>query len=1150
MLSWPRVGPWLLAAAWSFAKQGVSQSVPPPNVDFSSLGQVAVAGSFDAISVYQSVGQNEGYINNGTQSVLARLPSGFYEKLASTDASIEAMCPFVLRNGTFVGVMVGGNFTSIGGVDTRSVALIDPNTFAITPQVGIQGIVTTLLCDNDTETVYVGGTFEASTSKNAITWVAAGSWANLPFSGFDAPVTSIVRAPSGNIVFGGSFSGLGNTTATSNSSALESNQVINLNTATITSTGNVTSGNSITCPPTAAQSSTSPWLLQDNTAGSWQASLRYGFQPTRLRLWNTHQDGRGTKTWRLTALPDGGIMNFTYTNPDTGRLEACDATCPLSSNTSVQYQDFDFVNLVGMNSIRIDVSEWYGSGAGLDGVELFQTDIFAYAIEAFNEPSCSGSSTLSTASTTGSWYNTPSGESNTDYLTVVTGPTTVGSTDIVFQPDVKESGNYSVIVYTPGCQQDSSCSARATVNVTGTLTTSGANTFTTFVSQTNNFDKYDQVYQGYIDAATSSFRPSVTIRPSGLQTDQLVVASRIRFAFVNSTGGLNGLFEFDPNSAVVNTNFSQSAINSAGTRLRPNAHVVSLATHDDVIYSAGSFSDDSFDNIMSFANNTASSLPQGGLNAAVTDMYAGDQYLYVAGNFTATNQEGGPAGLSNVAAFEYSSNQWVSLGAGLDGPVQHVSPMPLNVTSSGSEMVIAFSGDFRNILATGSGSSIPVNGFAIWVPSQKTWYQGLTGITKEALVGQLYAYAILPNNTWVGAGTLASLGYEITDAASLQSAPAGRAQVQQLPINISVSTTSATNSLLTKRALGDSPDFTGVTTGLYYIPNDNNNVTILGGHFNATGTNSTVINNLLFVNASNNNEVTGLPAGIDANSTFLALATQNTLLIAAGNVTGTVGDAAISGVVMYDFSSGSYRPIQPAALASSTENPVAVRAIAPQPSTSSIYVGGSFVGTASGLACRSVCAYDTSSNQWNTVGGQLDGSVVGLFWSSTTQLIAAGNLSVSGNATGLATYDVKQQTWSIMSNVGNLGSVTAFTPGTDDGKRVWIAGTANNGSTFLVLDDSNNLKTIVGYFNSGTNIADIQVVPIKSKASNRDYLNENQSLLITGQLNMTGYGEVSAALFDGHSMTPFMLASNADGTVGSVSQIFTSKTMSLPSTGK
>ena len=64
----------------------------------------------------------------------------------------------------------------------------------------------------------------------------------------------------------------------------------------------------------------------------------FGYRPTKLRLRNTHFQGRGTKTFRFVAQPIDGIMNFTYTDPATGQAAHCDATCPLSHDPSVEFQ--------------------------------------------------------------------------------------------------------------------------------------------------------------------------------------------------------------------------------------------------------------------------------------------------------------------------------------------------------------------------------------------------------------------------------------------------------------------------------------------------------------------------------------------------------------------------------------------------------------------------------------------------------------------------------------------------------------------------------------------------------------------------------------------------------------------------------------------
>ena len=1124
--------------------------VPNTNLELSRLGQVAIAGDFDSISVYEYEGQKEGFSNNGSTSILSSLPNGAYQSLASTDASINAMVNFILSDGTLAGVVVGGNFTSIGGVDAASVALFNPTTNEITPLPGIHGAVTSLLCVSETNTVYVGGSFEAANSTNAIAWIGTTGWANLPFAGFNAPVTSITQAPNGHIIFGGSFSGLGNMTTPTGSKA--NAQVINLSTANITTlestgTAGFRNAKNIVCPSNGTDGTSSTWLLADQVAGWWRADMGFGYEPTKLRLWNTNQDGRGTKTFRFVAHPINGIMNFTYINPATGNLESCDAECPLAHNASNPYQDFTFVNVIGMNSFTVEILDWYGAGAGLDGIELLQDDIFVYADNDFNEPACSGAEFPSTATKTGPWSTVPSGNSTNQYLAANVQGTTLDQASIVFQPDMKTKGNYSVIMYTPGCLQDSTCATRGIVNVSGTLTEGGGKAFSTQIFQTNQYEKFDQVFVGEVDAASSSFRPSVTLTPAANHGNIHVVASRVKFGPLTLTDGLNGLFEYNPNLATVDTDFSSSAINNAGTSLKPSAQVNALVTKDQTIYAAGSFSDDKFDNIMAFKNNNASSLPGGGLNDAVSSMYTMDDYLYVGGNFTKT-QSGGVQGLSNVGAFSFSKNSWTALGAGLDGPVYTIVPLQLNITANTPETTIAMSGDFNNIKAFGASSSKSANGLAVWVPSHNNWLQNLN-LTQEALAGKLCSYVDVPNGSYLVAGDLASTGWGISGAAELSQSD-NSINLEQLPLKIA---SSDTQSSLAKRALTGAANVTGVVTGTYY-KNAKRNVTVFGGHFTGTATNGSTIENLLFLNGSNNNQVTGLKPGVDSNSTFLTLATQSDLLFAGGSVTGRVGDASINGLVVYDMLAAAYRNIQPAALVGPN---VVVNAITPQPGSTQVYIGGSFQETAQQLSCASVCMYDTSTNQWNTVGSNLDGTVTALFWSSSnTVLMAAGNLTVNANGTSagtptyVATYNTKQQSWAAIQNNAIPGTVTAFAPATQNGQKYWVSGTAKNGSTFLIHMDNGNAKPVRNAFNASTNIRGMSVQHLSSSHGSSQYLDNDESLLLTGMINLPNYGNVSAALFNGTDFVPFLLSSTNSGGPGSISQIFTSNVNPLKGNSK
>lgn len=1095
--------------------------IPPPNIDISSLGRVSLVGNFDAISIYSYQGQRQGSNTNGSQSVLVPMPNGEFADISAADANINAMCPFVMENGVLAGVVVAGNFTSLGGVDAQGIAMLDPNRQQVTPLPGIDGTVNAMLCDRETNSVYVGGSFQAANSSNAIAWVGMSGWTNLPFAGFNAPVTSITKAPNGNIIFGGSFSGLGNTTTPER----KDEQVVNLQTAQISASASAASSDprNIICP--ANRTGDQPWLLPDNTPGFWRASLGFGFQPTKLRLYNTNEGGKGTRIFRFTAYPINGIMNFTYTDPETGAEAACDARCPLPQDPSLPYQEFHFVNLVGMNGFQIDISEWYGSGGGLAGIELFQDDIFAYAVNDFNEPSCALGPYPSRSSTTGTWYPSTPDRSGAQYL--IADNSGANSPSITFEPNIQQTGNYSILVYTPGCLEDNACVSRGIVNVTASLTSTGSQTLSTQVFQTNNYDKFDQIYLGQVDASTDSFRPRITLTPVSDQAT--VVAARIRFDLIASTGGLNGLFEFNPNVAVVDTNFEKSAINNAGTSLDPGASITALVTHDQTIYAAGNFTDTIFQNIMAFFDNNATSLPGEGLNAAVSALYSLDDRLYVGGNFTNTSQ-GDTPGLSNIAAFSYSENRWIALGAGVNGPVTRIVPIQINTTDNEPETCISINGAFTQVLASGNVRASNAQNFAIWVPSRNDWLQNLD-IPRMALSGQLTASADVPDGPNLLAGTLTSTGMKVSGAVSIESSDE---RIQLVPLSLNLEE-SPTQSALSKRALTGDQNVTGVVTGLYY-QGGGSNITVYGGHFAATSSGGTTLNNLLFINGSNDDAITGLPDGLDSNSTFLALNLQDDLLFAGGSVTGNIAESPINGLVVYDFARAAYLDMQPPGLQG--EN-VVVNSIKTRPGSSDVYIGGSF-DTAGSLGCRSLCLFQTSSGQWSSPGSALSGTVTSLTWASNNRLVVAGNLTVGGNSTALATYEPESQTWTTLSIPQLPESITTFAPATLDVSKWWVAGKNSDGTVFLGQYDGQDYHPITGVFESSTTIRGLQILGLTEEHERSDVLDRDQDLLITGQLDLVDFGNVSAVLYNGTTFTPFILSSTADGQGGSLSQLFSS----------
>jgi hypothetical protein len=1128
----------LLASAPHLTSAFTFKPVPSPNLDIAKLGRIAFAGDFDAISLYEYEGQTQ-ETPSPKGTLLSRYPNGVFASINTTDADIKAMCSIQV-NGT-ERIIFAGNFTGVGNMPTPGgIALLNTTDGRVQELKGLDGSVNTLFCDNKAGQIYVGGVFKGLNSTNAIVW--KNGWQELSFSGFNGAVHSITQAPNGNIIFGGEFNGIGSGNATVASE--NATQVIPISSATISaqaSSGQAgfTDPKVIACKSDfTAGGADQTWLLADRAPGSWRADFGFGFEPTRLKLYNTDFQGRGTKTWRFTALPDGGIMNMTYVDPSTGQQAFCDATCPLPQGNKTA-QDFTFVNVVGMNSFRIDISDWYGQGAGLNGIQLFQDAMYSYAIDSFNEPkNCGPSTTRSEATTTGTWQESPSQSSYSRYLTTtLTGnPIDPQLASVTFHPDIKQSGNYSVTIYTPGCQGDGTCVTRGRVNVTATMS-SGMNNETTFW-QTNNFDKYDEIYNGYIDA-TSGFRPTVVLRPSSGQVSPLtMVAQRVRFTLLKATSGnINGLYEYVPGQQL-DDGITTSVINTAGATLEPRekALITSLATDGQNLYVAGDFSNnDGRNNIFSVGRDAvnASALPKRGLNSQVMTMYHRDDTLYVGGNFTNTG-DGSMQGLNGVATLR--NNQWQPLGAGVNGVVLYIVPFSLNITANNPEEVLAVSGFFNRVNGFGDNSATNVQDFAVWVPSRSNWLHNLQ-FYSLAMSGRLMAFADVPGgDRWFG-GSVSSGALLASGTAELQTID-GDLSLGALPVDLQAHQERAASR---KRAIvqGQDMDTTGVRTGTFYQEKGNNK-TILGGHFATTGTNNLNITNLLIIDGSDKDSITGFGEQLDANSTFTALAVANDVLYAGGMVTGQIENNRVAGIVAYELANRKFASIQPPQLQGQN---VTVNSISPRPNSKDIYVAGRFQ-SAGALSCAAMCVWNTDRNQWASPGNGLSGEVSTLTWVGENMLYIAGNLTSGTNETKILQYDSSNSQFAVVAGASALpGPVNALTIATKDGKQFWAAGVGADGSAFLQRFDGQKWMPVDStLFGPKTDIRGIQVLSLSRDHGDSNLIDKNQDLLLMGTIAIAkSKRTVSAALFNGTDLIPFLLAtkgSDGDTTDGSLSSIF------------
>ncbi|KAJ3498982.1 hypothetical protein NLG97_g708 [Lecanicillium saksenae] len=1055
------------------------------------------------------------------------------------------MCLYNVTSAKTKGLIIGGNFTSLGGNQSKAIGVYDVDAAKVVTLQGLEGEVNAVLCDNATDTVYIGGNFKSANSTNAISWNGKTGFKNLPFVGFNGPVHAITKMSNGHILFGGSFTGLGNYNATAGS--LTDSQVVNLGSAKITAEGSTTKDgfsdpSNIVCS-SGSDESGSTWLLNDNTPGHWEAQFGFGIEPTMIRIWNTHVEDRGTKTFNIQTFPNGltNILRLEYVDPETGNNATCDRVCSLSNDPKVKYQDFRFVNVVGMNKIRIDIAEWWGQGAGLAGVQLFQNNVFSYAINEFNEPKCRGqNSPISSSSVQGDWKKSPALQSSSEYLTAriqVNNGHAGTNASVTFYPNVPRSGNYSINLYTPGCMADGTCANRGRVYVSGSMSSDTPQPdFQTQLFQTNNFDKYDQIYFGFVERTSDRFRASVTLTPTEDQSvqDLVVVAQQVGFTLINSVGGLNGLFDFDPSGPIADERtFDDSPINKLGYSFDKMSGVKALATAGDTTYIAGNFTSQSHRNIVAISSKggQAKNL-DGGLNGQVVGMEAANDKLYVGGSFSNTLSND-TKGLNSVAVYDPSSNTWSPLGAGLDGPVQYVVPLRVNTTKGMPETVVAFTGAFTYSNGYDGTPSAQVDGFAIWVPSQNIW---LHNSEKEvpSYKGTLTASHIdLHGSKSLLGGSLDVSTLAVDGVASLTPTGLGK-----FPAKIDAKAPSPSKR---RRSILQGGDISGVVTGTFY-ENGEEDLTIMAGHFLAQGpTNGSVIQNLVFIDAKKGNRTSGLSEGIDEDSSFLAVDLWKNILFAGGQVSGNVNGQEARGIIGWDLDKKEFAH-QPAGLTGGDD---VVTSIAVRPNgATQVFVGGSFT-KAGALDCPGLCVFNIDDDQWTRPGSVVTGHVSGLQWVDGDTILVGGDLDKTKNgAKPLAYYNTVKQLWSDFPQLEEIpGPVDVLTPASSDLKQFWIGGkSTKDNSTFLMKWDGSDWQSVEQKLPDSTVLRSLQLFRVTKEHGGAPLIDKDRALMITGNIELPEIGAVSACLFNGtHYQAYALTTSNTEGGTSSIGRVFSQR---------
>lgn len=1158
-----------LTSVWSLDLS--FNTIVPPDIDYNDFqDRLMILGSFDSISFYEYEGQSD--VSSGDNLYLINNNDQF-RSIHLYNGSITHMEK--LSNNT---ILMIGSF-QIDNYSSPVIFNVDDNSFTEISgwDEHVTGDIISVFYDEDQDLIYFGGdlSYDDEVYGLVIYNLSRDEFVDSPFRGFnqDSSVNSILKIADsnddGSLIFAGHFNSLGDvnllrhsysnhtiihhnhTTNISNTSiVVDPENVVSLRYAQISSV-NTDSSNSddpalIICPENRAN-----WILNGQSVGSWSASLPFQVYPSKVRLFNSLRENSGVEYFRIITSPTNGIMNMSYVNPVTHATSYCDAWCPLLNVTYLEtlvddldsdfysinstlttgtvgfastYQEFEFVNSVDVSSITVQVMSSYGNEAGLSGFQIYQSGIITYANDTLNEPNCaSGEASTAAASLEGglSWstYNDLAGSHLT---TTVEASEISNDVGVVFYPNVSYSGNYSVLLFTPGCSYDNTCASRGIVNVT-LINGNGDYLTSTEIYQNNNEEKYDTIYTGHLDvddglprvqmllqSAIGEGSGEVTLVADRIQLNLLSVDQTYYFNNTNTTTErnssssfpiqLNGLFEyslanfssFDNSVSNVSTNGStnvfvgNSTINLIGSQLlSADSTVNSLALINETLYIAGEFESPYGDNFIGVSlgdyNQTSNStgvrserVIAGGVNGQINNLIDLDGSLILLGEFNRTlnttritdlnSTLSSSTTISNIALYD---GEWHSFMNGSNSTFTTLT----NLTFHGIEYLI-LDGD------TGDSQ--------VWDNVNQYWVSNV-----DLNISQALSFS----NFTLASGRMSYM--ELTDANG--GATVSDPQLSPLPFELS----DGNNSY---------------HTALYV----NRDVTIFGGQF----TTSNGLQNLIYFNRTSG-QIRGVDYNWDNNSSVVSLfESEGTVFLGMENGV-TIGDDHIGGLALSRLNGSSIS--QPPSL-SNTNGTVRVNSITGDADL--LFVGGEFTRAGS-VSCSGFCSYSSRNSTWSNplANHSFAGVVYQMQLYSSNQMLISGSLQVDGESHSFASFDLNRNTLDVdlALNSGMTETIKKFV----------LANSNTIDQRVIALGDN-----YLGYFNGSgwstlsqdldmtlTNFTDMQLVLLLSDNSDNDeqIFDRDQVLMVSGTLSHQVYGNFSTGFYNGTGWVPYLFTGSGAG---------------------
>ncbi|KAF8972970.1 cortical protein marker for cell polarity-domain-containing protein [Flammula alnicola] len=1048
-----------------------------PQVDFDRMGKVGLAGAFAGLDLFTNSSVS---FDPTTSTLLSRDADGSLTRIASTNAGGSILAGCALDNIFYL----AGGFSSINGIPAANVASYTPSSgaFAAVGSNGPNGQVNALFCDTKGNLLWAGGSFSSPGSSIAIFDPKASSWSSAPFvgiSGAQAEVTSITTNSSdASLFFAGSFlTSFGNGNAVLNgtnnpnvpfsagASPFSSSLVpIPLENAQVDGSPSSTEAGfnsiqNILCP-SGSDGSGNTWFAADDSSPLITVRTFSFISASGVRLGNTFQANHGTTGFSVTTIPDNNVRTLKYVDPTTGQNQTCTNPCPLSSDSSILYQDFLFDGPLAITGVQIKIASFSGTSGGLHILQLLSSGAFASSVAQNNTQSCFAPNP-SNSTQTGTW--TPK-VANTNIAgtvqTVLVSDVAVGTPassgpTFTWIPYVSAAGNYDINLLIPGCTNFQDCASRTSVKVT-VFPGAGLAPFIQTISQQNTDDATSLLYSGPILPSSPDFVTTITMaladQPAGTgQNGQYeLVADRVQLVLTSANATSNGnsttngstvsglargfgFLEWPRTSTSVSPSID-------GRKVFPNTTLTSLDTlgfdvlsglggtagltatnlglnavahhSSGAVFVGGAFNFTSgpasgSSNIVAFKSGALAVIAEGGLNGEVTSLVLNGDQLFVGGAFTDTHSGSTSGKLGGIALYDVQKNTWSPVVAGVNGAVSSLGLI---------NNQIQVAGNFTQVLpASGTSGGVDAAGFAVWDIKTSLWVN-----SGGFVVGKMTFIGNGTNSQFVAGNVAASQKFGASGFVMIQNGDSNGPQITPLSVGLTGAVSPATTTTLRRR--------THLPSASAWISH------MKFSHLFARQTTSTPQTPLS----------APLPAAapaVLAGAFYTNSSSSKELTILGGNFSFTAtGSSTLSeGVAIYDPQSSTVQ-----ALAGPQINGT-VRALLVD--GNSLYVGGEF--TIVGASINGLALYDLAANAWDLNGLQslqpTSGSTVVVrsitqSTSKPTLLIVAGSFAQAGSlrCQAICSFDTSSKQWNALGN-GIQGEVASVAYAGDN-ENILIAG--------------------------------------------------------------------------------------------------------------